>query len=149
VWDSQLLPLPTPVAVAKPELVKIEIRGGSLTGPVEITDPNIVRRFSVWTGPGTSDGWRAQPRAFIDWPKGEATGRPSGLQRYEVRFYWEVNGESIYRVWYEFDPRKEGGFMYLSGRHTSTIVHGVEGRWFHSSSEWETVIRPYLEKQNP
>jgi hypothetical protein len=94
----------------KPELAKIEITGGGLTGSVAITDTAIVRRFSIWTGPGTSEGWRAQPRAFVDWPRGEARERPSGVQRYEVRFYWEMNGRPIYHVSYAFDPRKEGGF---------------------------------------
>jgi hypothetical protein len=134
---------------AKPKLAKIEISGGGLTRPVQITDAAIVRRFSIWTGPGTSEGWRAQPGAIIDWPRRQAAEPPAGLPRYEVRFYWEASGEPIYRVVYAFDRREEGGFMYLPASHTSTIVHGVEGRWFHSSSEWERLVRPYLKQQKP
>jgi len=135
-----------PAARAKPELAKIEITGGGLTEPLRITDTALVRRFSLWTGPGTSEGWRAHERAFIDWPRGEVVERPSGLPRYEVSFHWKVNGEPIYAVSYEFDERAEGGFMYLPASHTGTIVHGIEGRWFHSSPAWESLIRPLLTK---
>ncbi len=50
-----LLILTIPVtAWSKGEIIKIEIEGNNLSSPIEITDPDIVRQFSIWTGPGVS-----------------------------------------------------------------------------------------------
>ncbi len=44
----------TVTAWSKGEIIKIEIEGNNLSSPIEITDPDIVRQFSIWTGPGVS-----------------------------------------------------------------------------------------------
>jgi len=44
----------TVTAWSKGEIIKIEIEGNNLSSPIEITDPHIVRQFSIWTGPGVS-----------------------------------------------------------------------------------------------
>ncbi len=50
-----LLILTIPVTTwSKGEIIKIEIDGNNLSSPIEITDPDIVRQFSIWTGPGVS-----------------------------------------------------------------------------------------------
>ena len=50
-----LLILTIPVTTwSKGEIIKIEIEGDNLSSPIEITDPDIVRQFSIWTGPGVS-----------------------------------------------------------------------------------------------
>lgn len=50
-----LLILTIPVTTwSKGEIIKIEIEGNNLSSPIEITDPDIVRQFSIWTGPGVS-----------------------------------------------------------------------------------------------
>ncbi len=50
-----LLILTIPVTTwSKGEIIKIEIEGNNLSSPIEITDPHVVRQFSVWTGSGVS-----------------------------------------------------------------------------------------------
>ncbi len=44
----------TVMAWSKGEIIKIEIEGNNLSSPIEITDPDIVRQFGIWTGPGVS-----------------------------------------------------------------------------------------------
>ncbi len=45
-----ILTLPA-VAWPKGETTQIEIEGGDLASPIEITDPAIVSKFSIWNGP--------------------------------------------------------------------------------------------------
>ena len=165
-----LLILTIPVTTwSKGEIIKIEIEGNNLSSPIEITDPDIVRQFSIWTGPGVStrgpDGVPNPPAyldpnlsagRFIDWPKGTVAERPTGLQRYDVTFYigsrepvTKVQG--TYVITYEIDPSTEHGYVYLpTGSkqtwNTTFIYHGVEGNWFHSSNKWEALVRPLIEK---
>ena len=50
-----LLILTIPVTTwSKDEIIKIENEGNNLSSPIEITDPDIVRQFSIGTGPGGS-----------------------------------------------------------------------------------------------
>lgn len=78
--------------------------------------------------------------------------RPSGLHRYEVSFYAKMPDEQlIYLVFYEYDPATEHGYVYLPGEtekwyrlNVSSILHGVEGKWFHAWSAWEGVARPLV-----
>jgi len=50
-----MLILTIPVTTwSKGEIIKIEIEGNNLSSPIEITDPDIVRQFSIWTGPVVS-----------------------------------------------------------------------------------------------
>jgi hypothetical protein len=136
---------------AKAATSKIIIRGADLRAPIEITDPKTLANFAVWTGTGT--GCTAcpppSPESFIvDWSQPMAD-RPSGLHHYEVSFYAKMPDERlIYVVFYEYDPAKEHGYVYLPGRdeewyrlNVSTIFHGVEGKWFPAWSAWERVAR--------
>jgi hypothetical protein len=79
---------------AKGETVRIVITGASLAAPLEITAPDVVDKFSIWTGPGVRiDGQSAyqdanmQSGAFVDWPKGAIGKPPKGLPRYEVSVF--------------------------------------------------------------
>ena len=156
------VPLP---ASAKDPIVSIEIKGTSLAAPIKITDAAIVSAFSIWIGPGVRVNGRPvhldpdnTAGMFIDWPKGMAGERPADLQRFDVTFWMhnapvarEMHG--WYVVTYAFDPSSAGGYIYLPGRNddgfrrnVSSIVHGVEGNWFHSSSTWEELVRPLVEK---
>jgi hypothetical protein len=95
---------------AKTETCKITINGVDLKGPIEITDPNILANFNVWSGAGTSStssGVTTQGnRGFIiDWPRGAVTERPKGLTRYQVSFHAKLPDERlVYVVFYEYDP---------------------------------------------
>src|SRR5262245_16593881 len=146
--------------LAKGQTTGIEIRSDLFGSPLKITDPSIVRSFNIWNGPGVRINGepvhmdpKQQAGAFIDWPRGEVVTRPQGLQRYEVEFHDEARLplNNRYIVMYEFDPKAEDGYIYLPGRddaqgksNTFLIYHGVEGKWFHSSAEWERQIRPLI-----
>src|SRR5215831_16326665 len=68
---------------AKGDTVRITISGGNLSAPIQITDPAVVSRYQVWSGPGTSS-YETQS-LNIDWSR-RLTEPPKGLQIYEVSF---------------------------------------------------------------
>lgn len=43
----------TVLVVAKGATTKITITGAGLQSPIEISDPDVLKNFSVWSGPGT------------------------------------------------------------------------------------------------
>lgn len=143
-------------ALAKSQTVKIEIAGETLAAPIAITDRAILKRFHIWHGPSVrvldDDGRpvpsesQVQEGMFIDWPRGEATQRPEGLPRYQVAFHLERESRR-YVVSYELDHATGRGYFYLPRRsepdgrgNTSLIYHGVEGRWFYASADWDRLI---------
>jgi hypothetical protein len=146
--------------LAKGRTARIEIRSDLFVSPIVITDPSVVKSFNIWNGPGVRINGEPvhmnpnqQSGAFIDWPRGEVLARPQAMQRYEIALH--VEGRSPpndrYIVVYEFDPKAKDGYIYLPGRgdervksNTFLISHGVEGKWFHSSAEWERRIRPLI-----
>jgi hypothetical protein len=139
---------------AKSETSKIIIKGADLSAPIEITDPKTLANFVVWTGPGTSCSGCTKPSTesfIVNWSQPMAEP-PKGLQRYEVSFYAKLPNERlIYVVFYEYDPATEQGYIYLPSRtdewyrlNVSTIIHGVEGKWFHAWGAWEGVARPLI-----
>lgn len=150
-----LLLLPTQ-AFAKGPTSKITISGPGLQAPIEITDPNILRQFSVWTGPGT---WSSAsgfydpkiPSFIVDWATAEKTP-VKGLERYEVDFYEKTADERLtYVVFYEYDRATGHGYVYLPGPKdkyysldVATIGHGVEGQWFSAWGDWDKVAGPLL-----
>jgi hypothetical protein len=145
------------VVAAKANLSKIVVRSEGLSTPLEITDPSVLRSFTIWYGPGVRmnsepnylDPEKPGP-TFIDWIRKGSTERPGGLVRHEVVFVMERPGvRAEYVVQYEFKPGAEGGYIYLPGRgdphgpeNVRLIFHGVEGQWFHSSALWEKLVRP-------
>jgi hypothetical protein len=151
-------------ASAKSQTIRIEIAGPGLAQSLEITDRGILRSFNFWNGPGVAVN--GQPvhlqkdnleriGAFIDWPRGPLAGTPSDELRYEVTFHQRATGaHARYVIRYAFDPAKPGGFIYLPGPpdgavyrdNVFSIVHGVEGNWFHSSPAWERLVRPLIER---
>jgi hypothetical protein len=139
---------------AKAPTSKIVIKGFNLSAPIEITDPKTLANFSVWAGTGTgcTPCPPPNPESFIvDWSQPMAD-HSSGLHHYQVSFYAKMPDEQlIYVVFYEYDPAKEHGYVYLPGRteewyplNVSTILHGVEGKWFPAWSMWEGVARPLI-----
>jgi hypothetical protein len=149
-------------AWAKGQTARIEVRSDFLASPIQITDPSVVKSFNIWNGPGVRVNDEPvhmnpnqQSGAFVDWPRGEASDRPRALRRYEVSFHIEGRSPPNHRyvVLYEFDPNASDG--YVPGRgdewfrsNTFLILHGVEGRWFRSSSDWEQRVRPLLVKRS-
>jgi len=151
------------VACAKGELVRIEVKGETLAASLAITDFEIVRKFFIWYGPGAGQaiGSEAslQPGSFLDWHEGIVVERPKGMKSYEVSFYcvfnrWREPGDRLtYVVRYEYDPSTQRGYIYLPGPNdkyyglnVSAVVHGVEGHWFYSSSDWESLVGPLIHR---
>jgi hypothetical protein len=147
-----------PDIFAKAQTSKITISGADLKAPIEITDPNVLVNFNVWSGAGTSwtsGGVTTQgDRGFIvDWRSG-VRRRPKGRSSYQVSFYAKLPEERvIYVVFYEYDPANDKGYVYLPGKteewyrtNVSSILRGVEGHWFFSNEEWERLVRPLVTK---
>jgi hypothetical protein len=154
------------IASAKANTLRIEITGPSLSRPLQITSPEIVQSFHIWNGPGVTVNGEPvhldrahQHGHFIDWPRGIANDRAAGMQRFTVTFHLDAKrapSESSLRyvVFYEFEPSKTGGYIYLplpkdTSPHSNTaiIVHGVEGNWFFSTTAWEQHIRAAITTQ--
>jgi hypothetical protein len=143
---------------AKGTTTKVVIEGPDLSKPIEITDRKMLANFNVWTGPGTfstQPAFHAKAPSFIfDWPQGPVSEVPQALQKYEVSFYSEELSERpIYVVYYAFSRNSEPGYVYLPGKseewwrlNVTSIVRGVEGKWFHAWSTWENIARPLIKK---
>lgn len=144
--------------LAKQETVRIEIRGSTLSNPLEITDAEIVRQFSVWDGPGTRsydgdgnlyppahlDPGKAEGR-FIDWPRGKLAELPDNLRYFDVMFYLgRKPNQRRYPFTYASDLQSSRGLVFLPPVSTSIIVHGVEGHWFYASERWEELVTPLI-----
>lgn len=146
---------------AKGETAKITIQSWHLKAPIEIVDPVILSNFNVWTGPGT---WSSEPafnasvpRFIIDWSSGAAPEVPDNLTCYKVSFYAKLPTERlVYVVYYAQDYHAHDrsfsrGYVYLPSRedqsysvNVGTIIRGVEGQWFHSSSTWDDIAVPLI-----
>jgi len=155
---SLLLIVPSPF-LAKDATTKITIEGAGLAKPIEITDQKVLANFNVWTGPGTfstQPGFNANAPSFIiDWSQGPVTQLPEALRRYQVSFYADVlsTERPIYVVYYAVSPGSEQGYVYLPGKsdewwrlNVSSISRGVEGKWFHAWSTWDSLARTLIKK---
>lgn len=148
------------IASAKAKTLRIEITGPGLSRPLMLTAPEIVQAFHIWNGPGVRVNGEPvhldpanQRGHFIDWPRGTVSDRAAGMQHFTITFHLDpvrappYESWSRYVVFYEFDPSKTGGYIYLplqkdTQPHVNTaIVHGVEGNWFFSTAAWEQNVR--------
>jgi hypothetical protein len=135
---------------AEGKTVKIIITGGDLAKPIAITAPEIVSRFRVWAGQGTTSG-EAQS-LNVDWSRG-VTDVPKGLLVYTVSFVTTHMNPSTYVVRYAIDPSSNHGYVYLPAKgepeyrdNISLIFRQTEGSWFHAWTVWEKVANPLIAK---
>lgn len=145
--------------LAKGATTKVVIEGPGLSRPIEITDRRILANFNVWAGPGTSSsqpGFNPNAPSFIiDWSYGPITEVPNVSQKYQVSFYTkELSERPIYVVYYAVARSSEPGYVYLPGEseewwrlNVTSILRGVEGKWFHAWSTWENIARPLIKKR--
>jgi hypothetical protein len=84
-----LLVLAVPViACAKGITTRVVIKSPDLTTPLEITDPEVLKGFAVWAGPGVRVNDTEQNEGFIIGRlAGVVAERPMGLRQYVVSFY--------------------------------------------------------------
>jgi hypothetical protein len=141
---------------AKGRTTRIEVTGAELRTPVEITDPEILEDFNVWSGPGTFiNGLEGTEGFIIDWPSGAVRGQPQRVSRYDVLFYVkyenrtarEQEDQLAYKVVYAIDSSSGEGYVYLPGkgdepylRNINAIYRGHEGRWFHATAAWQRAV---------
>lgn len=148
--------------VAKGVTTKIVITNLANGQAASITDPAIVGRFNVWSGPGVFSGPPDQQAEstegfIIDWPAGALASPPSGLASYEVKFYVRYPRATVdelaYVVRYERNQSSKEGFVYLPGkadehfRMNARAIHhgaGYEGNWFRASRDWQAAVAPVL-----
>ncbi len=161
---------------AKGRMLRIEISGGTLTSPLQITDERSLEEFVFWDGPGMNGATleNAERGSIIDWKTGMVAQHPADLQRYEVSFYWmgcarddpaPRDGKHscaevpvlAYVVFYEYDASSKHGFVYLPGDgdgrdleaiDSSTIYRGpgVAGHWFRATTSWADFVGPLIAK---
>jgi len=139
--------------LAKAATSRIIIRGSDLNTPIEISDPKVLKDFRVWAGPGTSSN--EGQSLIIDWSQGMIGAPPKDLQLYSVSFYVQLAPEKyglVYKVLYAYDTSRGKGYVYLPGEaddgyglNVRSIVHFVEGHWFHAWKVWDSVARPLLQ----
>jgi hypothetical protein len=161
---------------AKGRMLRIEISGGTLTSPLQITDERSLKEFTFWEGPGNNGVTleNAVSGSIIDWKTGFVAQHAADLQRYEVSFYWmgcarddpaPRDGKHecaevpvlAYVVFYEYDASSKQGFVYLPGRgdpgdlegiDSGTIWRGpgVAGHWFRATNAWADFVSPLIAK---
>jgi hypothetical protein len=151
-----LLANPAPL-FAKGQTVKIVIQGADLKTPIQITDRKVLANIQVLSGKGTysNEPRLEEPSFIIDWSQGPTAEPPNALPHYEVSFYANLPNERlIYVVSYAFDTVTGQGYVYLPGRNDKnyrlnvhTIIRGVEGKWFHSWTKWDTVAEQLIESR--
>ncbi len=150
----------TTLLSAKGSTTKVRITGAKLQTPVEISDPEILKNFHVWAGPGTGvNGVEGTDGFIIDWALGAVGDRPRGLDAYEVSFYVkyanrpanEQKDELAYVVSYEADPSTGRSYVYLPGKadgwyrlNTKAIFRGREGNWFRATAAWQSAVEPII-----
>ena len=147
---------------AKGEMIRITIRGGHLSVPIEITAPDALARFHMGHGPGNFEVLngnripRYKPQSFIvDWSRGTVKP-PQGLRVYQILFVMKFTDyDRTYIVRYAIDPSTNQGYVYIPGEadaeyadNTRFILRGVEGNWFHAWSKWEELAHPLLATAN-
>jgi hypothetical protein len=142
---------------SKGDIAKITIERVDTDELIEITQPEVLDRFAIWSGPGVG-GWNMakslpQPddAAFIvDWSQGVLAGAPD-TPTYGVAMYVEGREPPCekYAVLYRVD---EGGtgYVYLprwneefGSCNMSLIYRDIEGNWFRSSKKWDEVAERF------
>lgn len=114
------------------------VKGADLQKPIEITNPNILAPFNIWTGPGTSSD--EKQGLIIDWSQAVVSDHHAdGLD---------------YVVYYEYDPSAKQGYVYVPGEseewyriNTFSMYRGIEGNWFHAWTEWNNVVTPLIARK--
>jgi hypothetical protein len=158
------LMFPASLVWAKGAITRIVIDAANWPSPVEIVDPKVLDRFSIWSGPGVG-GWdmiNTVPKPddaqfIIDWTRGIARDQPESSRRYLVKMYIEGREapRDTYEVIYQIDDVSSAGYVYLPSRSTDDfgqwntfqIYRRVEGNWFHPTGEWEGIVRPLVDER--
>ena len=143
------------VSWSKGDITKITLERVDTDAVIEITQPEVLDRFAIWSGPGVG-GWdmaktvpQPDDAAFIvDWTKGVLAGAPDAVT-YKVTMYVDRYEPPCnkYEVLYRVDEAGTG-YVYLprwneefGSCNMSLIARDVEGNWFRSSQAWDDVAQ--------
>jgi len=148
---------------SKGDITKITLERVDTDAVIEITQPEVLDRFVIWSGPGVVSWDMAKTipapddAAFIvDWTKGLLAGAPDA-PTYKVTLYVDRYDPPCnkYEVLYRVDEAGTG-YVYLPrwdeeiGRcNMSLIARDVEGSWFRSSKTWDEVAERFLNLAAP
>ena len=148
---------------AKGTTTKVLITGAGLQSPMEISDPELLENFNVWSGPGTfSNDVEGKEGFIIDWASGVVNDRPDGLRTFELSFYVRYANRAVgeqpdqlaYVVAYAVDPASGQDYVYLPGKadepyrlNTKAIYRGREGHWFRATAAWQSAFRNVVHGQ--
>lgn len=131
----------------------IEISGDGIDPALITRDSRILSGLSFWVGPGSgaigADGKyvasdkhpTAHTRSIVDWQRGVADDRPTGLQRLEVRFHNGSPGQSHpFIIAYELDPQNQAGYIYYPAWTNQIVSHGASGTWRNATDRWNELV---------
>jgi hypothetical protein len=130
-------------AFAKGPADKITISGPGLSEPIEITDAQILEKFSPWS------------EAFFDKARGILKEPPKVENTYQVIFYLkDESGDLRASYAFEYAPGNPGT-IHLPGKgdpwydtNKGLILRGEDGGWLYASAAWYDMMEPMLEKHN-
>jgi hypothetical protein len=149
---------------AKGDISKIAIAGNELGAPLDIVDPVILSRFSIWSGPGVG-GWDMRTtmpgpddaQFIVDWTQGIVYSPGQDARRYRITMHIDHRDppQNIYEVTYAISHGV--GYVYLPiwsdddyGRwNTFLIYRKIEGNWFRATDEWQTLAQLILGGDKP
>ena len=153
----------TILVFAKGTTTRVMIASAELQTPIEINDPEVLKNFNVWSGPGTfSNDVEGNEGFIVDWASGVVTERPNGLHKFELSFYvryanrpfGQQTDQLAYIVSYAVDPATGQGYVYLPGKadepyrlNTKAIYRGREGNWFRATAAWQRAFRNVVHGQ--
>lgn len=143
---------------SKGDITKISVERFGAGTAVEITAPDVLERFAIWSGPGVV-GWDmaktvpppGAPAFIVDWTQGVLPRAPGPRATYKVTMYVDRYEPPCnkYEVLYQVDD-VGAGYVYLPrgdaefGRcNMSLIARDVEGNWFRSSQAWDAVAQRF------
>jgi len=147
------------LVTAKGITTRVRITGATLAQPVELTQPDVLQGFNVWSGPGTFlNDVEATEGFIVDWAAG-VTEPPLTGESFDVSFYiMDANrtaSREQERLAYvvRFRMAANGrGYVYLPGPgdefyglNVASILRGGEGKWFHSTREWDQTVRQRID----
>jgi hypothetical protein len=130
-----------PFAFAKDSPDRITIWGPSLSKPIEIIDPQILKGFDPWNG------------QFLDKSSVIVAQEPQIEQTYYIFFYFrDKDGEfrEFYTFQYAPNSADRQGFIYLPREgepwyrvNGQTILR--DSGWHYASKEWDALMKQTLE----
>jgi hypothetical protein len=129
-----------PAALAKGIANKITISGPGLSEPIEITNRELLSRFSPWSN------------AFLDQYEEPLKDLSAADNLYEVEFYLQDSAGNLQVGYVFYYAPGQPGTIYFPGmgevwyQTNSSLRYGEgqDGNWFVASRAWDDAIQPLI-----